>query len=124
MIDWIGSVFTRPPDKEMRGLEWGRLYELYHSQSYDAAKIDADVNELRADPTVVTNGKGIYEYLLGGKKDTQLLGIRLFDKNTKRVAYQQQTSEATVSRRVQLPAVRDGQRQQQDSHLQAGRDGR
>ena len=47
------------------------LRELYHSQSYDAVKIDADVNELRADPTVVTNGKGIYEYLLGGKKDTQ-----------------------------------------------------
>lgn len=94
VIDWIGSVFTRPPDKEMRGLEWGRLYELYHSQSYDSAKIDADVNELRADPTVVTNAKGIYEYLLGGKKDPQLLGIRLFDKNTKRVAYEQQTSEA------------------------------
>ena len=32
VIDWIGSVFTRPPDKEMRGLEWGRLYELYHSK--------------------------------------------------------------------------------------------
>lgn len=94
VIDWIGSVFTRPPDKEMRGLEWGRLYELYHSQSYDAGKIDADVKELRADPTVVTNGKGIYEYLLGGKKDAQLLVIRLFDKNTKRVAYEQQTSEA------------------------------
>ena len=31
VIDWIGSVFTRPPDKEMRGLEWGRLYETYHS---------------------------------------------------------------------------------------------
>jgi hypothetical protein len=94
VIDWIGSVFTRPPDKEMRGLEWGRLYELYHSQSYDAAKIDAKVNELRADQSVVTNAKGIYEYLLGGEKEPQLLVIRLFDKNTKRIAYEQQTSEA------------------------------
>jgi hypothetical protein len=97
VIDWVGSVFTRPPDKEMRGLEWGRLYELYHSQSYDAAKIEADLNELRADPTVVTNAKGIYEYLLGGKKDAQLLGIRLFDKNTKRVAYEKQTNEAKAA---------------------------
>jgi hypothetical protein len=97
VIDWVGSVFTRPPDKEMRGLEWGRLYELYHSQSYDAAKIDADVNELRANPEVVTNGKGIYEYLLGDKKDTQLLVIRLFDKNTKRVAYEQQTTGAKAA---------------------------
>ncbi len=38
VIDWIGSVFTRPPDKEMRGLDWGRLYETYHSKSYNAAE--------------------------------------------------------------------------------------
>jgi hypothetical protein len=93
VIDWISSVFTRPPDKEMRGLEWGRLYELYHSNSYDAAKIDANINVLRGDPTV-HNSKGIYEYLLGGGKDPQLLSIRLFDENMKRVAHQQQTTEA------------------------------
>ena len=49
VIDWVGSVFTRPPDKEMRGLEWGRLYEAYHSTAYNAAEIDKAVNELRAD---------------------------------------------------------------------------
>jgi hypothetical protein len=27
VIEWIGSVFTAPPDKTMRGLDWGRLYE-------------------------------------------------------------------------------------------------
>ena len=93
VIDWVGSVLTRPPDKEMRGLEWGRLYELYHSQSYDAARIDADVDKLRGDPAV-HNSKGIYEYLLGGQKDPQLLSIRLFDEKMKRVAYQQQTDKA------------------------------
>ena len=31
VIDWISSVFIRAPDREMRGLEWGRLYETYHS---------------------------------------------------------------------------------------------
>ncbi len=50
VIDWIGSVFTRSPDKEMRGLEWGRLYEEYHSDSYNAAAIDADVDELLRRP--------------------------------------------------------------------------
>lgn len=65
VIDWIGSVFTRPPDKEMRGLDWGRLYESYHSKSYDAAAVDADVDTLRADPAVLNN-KGIYEYVLAG----------------------------------------------------------
>ena len=31
----------------MRGLEWGRLYETYHSNSYNAAEIDKAVDELR-----------------------------------------------------------------------------
>jgi hypothetical protein len=92
VIDWVGNVFTRSPDKEMRGLEWGRLYELYHSQSYDAAKIDADVNELRADPAVLNN-KGIHEYLLGGKMDPKLLDVRLFNQVTKVAAYEQQTQK-------------------------------
>src|SRR5439155_18115174 len=94
VIDWISSVFTRSPDKEMRGLEWGRMYEQYHSKSYNAAALDADVDALRGDPAV-SNRKGIYEYLLGGKTDPQLLRIRLFDENTKVLAYQRQTTKAT-----------------------------
>ncbi len=93
VIDWIDSVFTRPPDNEMRGLDWGRLYESYHSESYNAAAIDADVNALRADPAV-HNNKGIYEYLLGGKTDPKLLNVRVFDEKTKVAAYEQQTQKA------------------------------
>jgi hypothetical protein len=93
VIDWIGSVFTRPPDKEMQGLEWGRLYEKYHSKSYHAAEIDKAVNKLRADPAV-RSAKGIYEYLLGGQTSPQLLDVRLFDDKTKRAGYEQQTQKA------------------------------
>jgi hypothetical protein len=104
VIDWIDGVFIRPPDKEMRGLEWGRLYELYHSTSYDATKIDVEIDELRAEPAV-SKLKGIYEYLLGGKTDTQLLSIRLFDANTKRLAYQRQTKEAKGESNCPLCAI-------------------
>jgi len=93
VIDWIDAVFTRPPDKEMRGLDWGRLYESYHSTSYRAASIDADVDALRADPAV-QNKKGIYEYLLGGKTDAKMLNVRVFDEKTKVAAYEQQTQKA------------------------------
>jgi hypothetical protein len=93
VIDWIDSVFIRPPDKEMRGLDWGRLYESYHSKSYSPAAIDAEVDALRADPAVLNN-KGIYEYLLGGKTDTKLLNVRVFDEKTKVAAYEQQTQKA------------------------------
>src|SRR5687767_12979550 len=60
VLDWVGSVFPRSPDKEMRGLPWGEFYEKYHSKSYNAAKLDADVEKLRADP-FVKSPKGIYE---------------------------------------------------------------
>lgn len=93
VIDWIGSVFKRPPDKEMRGLEWGRLYEKYHSTPYNATQIDDDVEDLLGDPAIVSR-KGIYEFLLSGKSQYQLLSIRLFDEKVKAVAYQQQTQKA------------------------------
>ena len=93
VIDWIGAVFTRSPDREMRGLPWGDLYETYHSKSYNPAAINDEVDALRADPSV-TSKKGIYEYLLGGKQDIQLLAIRLFDDRTKAAAYTKQTQAA------------------------------
>jgi Protein of unknown function DUF262/HNH endonuclease len=102
VIDWIGSIFTRSPDKEMRGLDWGRLYEEYHNQSYSAAALDADVDALLGDPSVGKK-KGIYEYLLGGKKDPRLLEIRLFDDKTKAAAYQRQTKKAKEAGQSNCP---------------------
>lgn len=96
VIDWIDSVFISPPDKEMRGLEWGRLYEEYHNTPFNAAIIATKLSDLQGDPSV-HNPKGIYEFLLGGEKQTQLLGVRLFDDKTKRHAYQQQTSAAETA---------------------------
>lgn len=102
VIDWIGSVFSRSPDKEMRGLEWGRLYEEHHSKPYNATAMEARLVELRSDPAV-HNSKGIYEFLLGGEKQTQLLDVRLFDDKTTRQAYQQQTSAAEAAGKSNCP---------------------
>jgi hypothetical protein len=94
VIDWISSVFIRAPDREMRGLEWGRLYETYHSSAYNAAQVDQAVDRLRAEDEIVKSAKGIYEYVLGGETDTKLLDVRVFDDKTKRVGYETQTQEA------------------------------
>jgi hypothetical protein len=82
VIDWIGTLFIRSPDKEMRGLDWGRLYETYHSTAYNPAQVDVDVTALLSDPAVDSR-RGVYEYVLGGKTDAKLLTIRIFDKQTK-----------------------------------------
>lgn len=107
VIDWVGGVFTRPPDKEMCGLEWGRLYKNHHETSYSAAKIEDRVNELRSDPAV-HRPKGIYEYLLGDEMKPQMLDIRLFEAKDKRVAYEQQTKKAKAAGKSNCPLCATG----------------
>lgn len=107
IIDWVVCVFTASPDKSMRGLEWGRLYEAYHHNSYNAAKLDARVQSLLADDSV-TDKKGIYEYLLGGESDLRLLNVRLFDNKTKQKAYNQQTKKAEVNKLSNCPLCAAG----------------
>lgn len=89
VIDWVSGVFAEV-ENEMRGLEWGRLYETYHKQSYDPAQVAAKVRELYADP-YVRNRRGVFEYILGGSTETKLLDVRVFDEATKRAAYEKQS---------------------------------
>lgn len=96
VVDWIGGVFTGTPDREMRGLEWGRLYEEYHATAYNPTTLAADLVALRGDPAVEKK-KGIYEYLLSEKSKIQLLEVRLFDDKTKQAAYKRQTDAANTS---------------------------
>lgn len=96
VVDWIGGVFTGTPDREMRGLEWGRLYEECHATAYNPTTLAADLVALRGDPAVEKK-KGIYEYLLSEKSKIQLLEVRLFDDKTKQAAYKRQTDAANTS---------------------------
>jgi len=101
VIDWISSVFT-DVESEMRGLDWGRLYEEYHKKSYNPAKVSADVQKLYADP-YVKNRKGIFEYILGGSVDTKLLEVRVFDDATKKSVYKEQTIKAEKKKESNCP---------------------
>ena len=92
VIDWVSSVFT-DVESEMRGLEWGRLYEAYRKKAYNPTKVSAEVQKLYADP-YVKNRKGVFEYILGGSVDTKLLEVRVFDEATKKAVYTTQTAKA------------------------------
>lgn len=92
VIDWASSVFV-DVKSDMRGLEWGRLYETYHKNSYNPTEVSKKLCELYADPHVADT-KGICEYILGDCIDTRLLNIRMFDDNIKRAVYSEQTKNA------------------------------
>jgi 5-methylcytosine-specific restriction endonuclease McrA len=92
VIDWASSLF-KDIENEMSGLEWGRLYEEYHSTSYNPSELAKQIQELYGDP-YVKNRKGIWEYVLAGGSDRKLLDIRVFDDATKKSVYKAQTSLA------------------------------
>jgi 5-methylcytosine-specific restriction endonuclease McrA len=92
VIDWVSAVFT-DVESEMRGVEWGRMYELYHKQAYDPKKVSSELQKLYGDP-YVKNRRGIFEYILGGSVDTKLLDVRVFDDAVKKSVYATQTAEA------------------------------
>ncbi|TKI68449.1 DUF262 domain-containing protein [Sulfurimonas crateris] len=94
VIDWVSAVFI-DVEKEMCGLEWGRLYEEYHRQAYNPTEIQNRLYKLYSDP-YIKNYKGLYEYILGGEKDTKLLDVRVFDDATKRRVYKEQTKIAEL----------------------------
>ena len=92
VIDWVSSVFL-DAEGEMKGLEWGRLYEEYHAKSYNPLELSEKIHELYGDP-YVKNRRGIWEFVLGGSTDTKLLDVRVFDDATKKAKYAEQTSAA------------------------------
>lgn len=91
VIGWVSGLFEMTDN--MVGLEWGRLYEAYHTKPYDRAKLNAKAKELLSDSSIGKRSN-IYEYLLGGEEHPELLQIRIFEDSTKKVAYQRQTEKA------------------------------
>lgn len=96
VIDWVSTVFTRSPDKEMCGLDWGIWYEKHKNTPYDPQLVETRVQALYEDSSV-RNRKGIYEFILGGEVDTRLLDVRFFEESTKKAAYKTQTDKAKVA---------------------------
>lgn len=101
VIEWISTTF-KSVEKEMCGLEWGRLYEKYHSQAYSSDDIDKKVKELYGDP-YVKNRKGVFEYVLGGCTEHKLIEVRVFDEATKKSVYAKQTKEAEATGHSNCP---------------------
>ncbi len=101
VIDWAKGVFGSPY-AEMRGQPWGKLYETYHNNPYNAQDVRQRIEALLADE-FVRSKKGIFEYILGNEQDKSLLNIRIFDERTKKAKYAQQTEKAKLKGHSNCP---------------------
>lgn len=72
---------------EMKGLDWGRFYDDFRNQTFDADKLEERVKGLMMDDEVQAKA-GIYEYVLYGQEKS--LNLRTFDNATKRTVYERQ----------------------------------
>ncbi len=86
IITWVQGTFTNYR-KEMKGIEWGDLYNDYKDKIFDTKKIEAEIKKLIEDEEVTSN-KGIYYYIL--TRDEKHLNLRTFDEKTKRKVYEKQ----------------------------------
>lgn len=86
VIAWVQATFPTYR-KEMKGIAWGDLYNLFKDRDFDSQKLEAKISKLMEDEDV-TNKKGIYSYVLDGKE--KHLNIRAFSNSQKREAYERQ----------------------------------
>ena len=86
VMDWVLRVFP-VYRKELKGLEWGILYNQYHNKSWNPDDLERRIGNLMKDEDV-TAKRGIYKYLLSG--DEKHLNLRTFTPQQKSSAYEKQ----------------------------------
>jgi hypothetical protein len=91
VINWINATFSKYR-KEMKGIQWGFLYNEFKSQKFDSKKLEEEITRLMQDEDV-TSKPGIYSYVLTRKE--KYLSIRAFNDKERRQAYERQKGICT-----------------------------
>lgn len=86
IISWVTATFPNYR-KEMKGIQWGILYNAHKGDDLDPKSLEFEVTQLMADDEV-TKKKGVYEYLL--TRNEKHLSIRAFTDSQKRTLYERQ----------------------------------
>jgi hypothetical protein len=100
VISWVKTTFPTYR-KEMKGINWGELYNTYKDGLTDSTNPDPAAPKIKLDPVKledeigrlmededVSNKKGIYSYVLTRKENK--LHIREFKEKDKRTAFEKQ----------------------------------
>ena len=86
VIGWVKATFPKYR-REMKGVNWGNLYEHFKDEEYDTDHLEDRIAELMMDDEI-RRKSGIYPYVLNG--DERNLNLRAFSDNMKREAYERQ----------------------------------
>lgn len=84
VIHWVELIFP-VYRSEMKGLEWGLLYNEFKDADLDPTALEIRVADLMEDPEI-RNKKGIYTFVLNG--DERNLTLRQFDDRQKREIFE------------------------------------
>ncbi len=96
VIAWVEATFVKYR-KEMKGIDWGRLYDEFKDTAIDSARLEEEIERLMKD-NEVDNKKGIYTYVLTRKE--KYLNLRGFDDNQKRECYERQKGVCPLCKKV------------------------
>ena len=91
VINWTKVFFTNYR-REMKGVNFGLLYNQFKDKEFDAKELEVEIIQLMQDEDV-TKKSGIYEYVLTRKE--KYLSIRAFTPNQKRESYERQKGICT-----------------------------
>lgn len=86
VINWVKVTFPKYR-KEMKGIEWGKLYNEFKNNKFDASLLENEITELMLDEDV-SNKKGIYYFVLNRRE--KHLNIRAFSDKQKRETFERQ----------------------------------
>ena len=92
VINWVKVLFPNYR-REMKGVEWGILYNKYSQKECNSDEFEEKIKILMQDEEV-TKKSGIYEYLLSGEE--KHLNLRKFSDKIKRETYEAQNGICPV----------------------------
>lgn len=115
VVEWVAATFTTYRS-EMKGIEWGPLYDRFKDELYDTDELEGRVAELMQDRDV-TKPKGIYAYLLTGEE--KQLNIRQFDPAERRAAYERQKGKCFNGTKCLTPGNAGGDKRFDITEMEA-----
>ena len=96
VLHWAISTFNMKKFKNiMKGLDWAKLYDLYHEKDLDIKAIEKKVSELMMDAKdEIQKPQGIIPYVLTG--DEHYLDLRTFSDKVKLAVWEKQNHKCAL----------------------------